>query len=264
MTTQTWTILPLLERTAAYFTDRGVPNPRLDAELLLSDILGMKRIELYMHFDQPVAEPDLARFRTQVQRRGKREPLQYIMGYTEFYGRRFSVTPAVLIPRPETEQLVARALEWLDVHPTATRVLDFGTGSGCIASTVALERPQLQVTAVDASEAALEVAQRNAKQLGATITLTTGCRIMSGMTAVDLIISNPPYIPSAEISKLQPEVAQFEPKLALDGGEDGLAFYRQLLQDAPTQLNTGGALLIETGLGQHADIAIQFNVLDSG
>lgn len=247
MTTAEWTILRLLDWTNAYFSEHGVPNPRLDAELLLSDILNLKRIDLYLNFEKPVAPADLARFKSYVQRRSKREPLQYIVGHTDFFGRRFVVTPDVLIPRPETEQLVARALEWLDAHPQATRVLDFGTGSGCIAITLALERPQLQVSAVDVSEAALAVATKNVEALNAIVNFVTG---PVAMVTFDLVISNPPYIPSEEVPELQHEVSRHEPHLALDGGKDGLAFYRKLLSNAADQLQTGGALALEIGDGQ--------------
>lgn len=276
MTAPEWTILKLLDWTTAYFTDHGVPNPRLDAELLLSDILKLRRIDLYLNFEKPVAPSDLARFKLLIQRRGKREPLQHILGHADFFGRRFSVTPDVLIPRPETEQLVVRAMEWLDAHPHATQVLDIGTGSGCIAITLALERPTLQVTAVDISEAALEVARGNAETLGASLLLRhprSEFQVLAGTQlscttsgspptlyshcgddVFDLIISNPPYIPTGDIADLQTEVSRFEPHLALDGGEDGLAFYRQLLLDAPPLLKSGGACAMEIGLGQRKSI----------
>lgn len=276
MTTAEWTILKLIDWTTTYFTEHDVLSPRLDAELLLSEILKLKRIDLYLNFEKPVAPSDLAQFKSLIQRRGKREPLQHILGHTDFFGRRFSVTPNVLIPRPETEQLVAHALEWLDAHSTATRVLDLGTGSGCIAITLALERPALQVTAVDVSEAALAVARKNAEKFGASIILrhphsefqvlagtqssctTSGSppplQTLCGDDVCDLLISNPPYIPSGEIDTLQPEVSRFEPRLALDGGEDGLAFYRQLLLDAPSIVKSGGALAIEIGMGQRSAI----------
>ncbi len=242
-----WTILNLLDWTTAYFTQHGVPNPRLDAELLLSEILSLKRLDLYLNFEKPVAAMDLARFKSCVQRRVRREPLQYILGYADFFGRCFRVTPDVLIPRPETEQLVVRALEWLNAHPSATQVLDFGTGSGCIAITLVLEQPQLRMTATDVSEGALAVARENAGRLGAPIAIHHPC---SDNTKFDLVISNPPYIPTAEIPQLQPEVAQFEPHLALDGGKDGLAFYQKLLSFAAGQLRPRGALIVEIGEGQ--------------
>lgn len=248
MTTPEWTILKLLDWTTAYFTEHGVPNPRLDAELVLGDVLNLKRINLYLNFENPVSNADLARFKSKIQRRAQREPLQYILGHTDFFGRRFVVTNDVLIPRPETEQLVVRALEWLDAHPKANHVLDVGTGSGCIAITLALERPQLQVTAVEVSEVAVEVARRNAQNLGTHLNIVVGPA--ATMFKFDLIISNPPYIPTAEIADLQPEVSQYEPRLALDGSADGLAFYRKLLQDASSQLNPGGALALEIGAGQ--------------
>lgn len=277
MTTSEWTILKLLDWTTAYFTEHGVPGPRLDAELLLGDVLHLKRIDLYLNFERAVATSDLARFKSLVQRRAKRQPLQYILEYVEFFGRRFQVTPEVLIPRPETEQLVARALEWLDAHPSATQVLDFGTGSGCIAITLALERPALQVTAVDVSETALRVARENAGALGVNVNFAKSVfsppppgegqgegevqlicpltpTLSQGERGFELIMSNPPYIPSGEIIALQPEVSRFEPRLALDGGEDGLAFYRHLLLSAPPLLKPGGALALEIGTGQRGAI----------
>lgn len=256
MTTAEWTILKLLDWTTAYFTEHGIPNPRLDGELLLGDVLNLRRIDLYLNFEKPVAPADLARFKSLVQRRARREPLQYIQGYVDFFGRRFSVAPDVLIPRPETEQLVVRALEWLDAHPQSTQVLDFGAGSGCIAVTLALERPALQVTAVDVSEVALEVARKNAEGLGAKVNFAKSVFFPPhpGEGGFDLLISNPPYIPNIEIASLQPEVANHEPRLALDGGKDGLAFYRKLLLDAPSLLKPGGALAFEIGLNQRSAI----------
>lgn len=276
MTAPEWTILRLLDWTTTYFAEHGIPSPRLDAELILSEVLHLKRIDLYLNFEKPVAPADLARFKPLIQRRSQREPLQYILGHADFFGRRFRVTPDVLIPRPETEQLVARALEWLDARPHATQVLDVGTGSGCIAITLALERPALQVTAMDISKAALEVARGNAETLGGSLLLRhprsefqalAGTQLSCttsgspptlyshcGNDVFDLIISNPPYIPSEEIAGLQAEVSRFEPRLALDGGKDGLAIYRHLLLDAPPLLKSGGACAIEIGLGQRKAI----------
>jgi release factor glutamine methyltransferase len=252
--TDALTILELLERTTPYFAEHGVPSPRLDAELLLGEVLGLRRIDLYLHFEKPVAETDLGRFRQMVRRRANREPLQYILGHADFWGRRFAVSPDVLIPRPETEQLVVRALEWLDAHPQARRIQDVGTGSGCMAITLALERPHLHVMATDCSEAALHQAHQNAEALGAQVAFETAATEPHVEEPIDLIVSNPPYIPSADIDTLQPEVARFEPRLALEGGKDGLAFYRQLLQDAQRLLNADGALVVEIGAEQRAAI----------
>ncbi len=193
---------------------------------------------------------------TRHQRRAAREPLQYILGSAGFYGRNFKVNRDVLIPRPETEGLVEKVLQWIDAHPHTQRVLDIGTGSGCIAITLALERPNLQVTAVDVSETALAVARENAETLGATI-IPLLCKEGSAQPGevYDIIISNPPYIPAAEVPTLQPEVSQFEPHLALAGGDDGLEIYRQIVQTAPACLVPGGLLALEIGVGQRNFLA---------
>lgn len=247
-----WTVLKLLEWTHGYFAEHDVPSARLDAELSLSHVLNLKRIDLYLNFDKPVAAPDLAAFKALIKRRAAREPLQYILGTAGFYGRSFIVNRDVLIPRPETEGLVEKVLQWIDAHPQTQRVLDIGTGSGCIAITLALERPQLQITAIDISEAALAVARQNAEALGANIIVTPGSDPGSSF---DVIISNPPYIPAAEVPGLQPEVSQFEPHLALAGGDDGLAIYRQIFAAVPHCLAPGGLLALEIGVGQRNFLA---------
>jgi len=194
--------------------------------------------------------------RTLVARRARREPLQYVLGTQEFCGREFQVTPAVLIPRPESALLVAEAIRRCTDHPSAT-IVDVGTGSGCLAVSVALALPDARVIAIDTSAEALVDARRNMVQHGcdAHIDCRQGDLLApldeaNWAQKVDVILSNPPYIADGEIATLQPEVGCFEPRLALAGGMDGMEVHRRLLQQAPIYLTSGGALLMEVGLGQ--------------
>lgn len=248
-----WTPLALVRWTAGYFTEHGVPSPRLDAEVLLCHVLGLRRIDLYLQFDRPVQADERARYRELVRlRAAKRVPVAYLTGVREFWSRSFEVSPAVLIPRPETETLVRTALEW-----PAARVLEVGVGCGAVAATLALERPQLTVVATDCSAAALEVARANVTRLGVADRVSLAGADGLGGTAggrFDLIVSNPPYIATGELAGLAPEL-QHEPQVALDGGRDGLDVIRQILQDAPGLLVTGGAILLEVGFGQAPSVA---------
>ncbi|WP_305044048.1 peptide chain release factor N(5)-glutamine methyltransferase [Geoalkalibacter sp.] len=251
---EVWTVLRVLEWTAVYFRERGIESARLDADLLLAATLGVDRVGLYLRYDQPLNAEELSRFRARVARRARREPLAYILGEVEFWSLSFAVTPAVLIPRPDTEVLVEEALAR---GPDEARVLDVGTGSGAIAISLAVERPAWQVTALDVSPAALEVAQGNARRHGVAERL----RFLPGDLAqlpdeqFDLIVANPPYIPSADLAGLMPDVRDHEPHLALDGGPDGLAAYRALAAQAASRLRSGGCLLVEIGQGQ--EVAVQ-------
>ena len=244
-----WTVLKVLQWTAGYFRDRGIEGGRLDAELLLSDTLQLDRVGLYLNYDRPLSAMELETFRAMVARRAKREPLQYIRGQAEFWSLPFTVNPAVLIPRPDTEVLVEEALQRLS---GPGRILDVGTGSGAIAIAIAHERPEAKVEAVDLSPAALAVARGNAEANGVAERMTFSLgdlRQLQG-AGYDLVVSNPPYIPSAELAGLMPEVREFEPLLALDGGNDGLSAYRLLAAQAGTLLKPGGWLLLEVGIGQ--------------
>lgn len=243
MADRTWTPLALIAWTQGYFARSGVDAPRLSAEVLLAHTLGCDRVRLYLDFDKPIGEAELARYRQLVKRRADGEPTSYLTGTREFYARTFSVDARVLVPRPETELLVEAALAAL---PDAGTVLDLCTGSGCIAIAVALERPTARVLASDVSSGALAVARDNAARLGARVEWMEGDLFapLDGGLRFDVIVSNPPYVPRAEIPGLSREVRR-EPALALDGGEDGLALVRRLVPGAAPLLRPGGTLLVE-------------------
>ncbi len=257
---ETWTSLKLIQWTADYFEKMGIPNPRLDAELLLAHVLKAKRIDLYTQFEKTVLEKHLVPFKELLQRRAKREPLQYILGETEFWGCKIEVTPDVLIPRPETELLVEWALKEGQARgpaPTDPNILDIGTGTGCIAIALATHIPTARVIATDHSKPALEVAQRNiaSHHLADRVALLPSDlapwkSFEAEGQKFDLIISNPPYIRTDQLELLQPEVRDFEPRVALNGGKDGLDFYRRITQDAPRFLKPDGRLLLEIGEDQ--------------
>lgn len=248
-----WTTLKVLTWTTGYLAEKGVENARREAEWLLCEATGLDRVGLYLNFDKPMSEDELAAYRALVTRRGKREPLQHILGSQEFDGLSFLVTPAVLIPRHDTETLLEQALQHAP-HPRS--ILDIGTGSGCIAIALARRLPEAQVTAVDLSVEALALAQRNAELHGAAVEFLQGSFFepVAGRR-FDLIVSNPPYITSADLLALQPEVRDHEPILALDGGPDGLTAYRAIVSQAAAHLEPNGWLLLEVGAGQAADVA---------
>lgn len=253
---QVWTIGAILKWSEQYFGSHGADTPRLDAEVLLSYLLGQKRIFLYVHFDQPLTAEELARYREMVKRRAAGEPVAYICGEKEFMGLTFKVTPAVLVPQPDTETLVEAAIERLKGKEGA-RIADVCTGSGAIALALAHYLPESSVTATDISSDALEIAKQNAEALGLSerVQFFEGDLLapLSGET-FDAIVSNPPYIPSAEIAGLPREV-RAEPIIALDGGADGLDFYRRLVGESAVLLKDGGFLAVECGDTQAGTIA---------
>jgi release factor glutamine methyltransferase len=255
-----WTVLDLLKWTANYFAGKGIENGRLDAELLLAEILKLNRIGLYLNFDRPVQSDELAAFRALIERRARREPLAYILGRCEFWSLNFKVSPEVLIPRGDTETLVAAALK---VLPPGGTLLDVGVGSGAIALALAHERPDLSVEGIDLSPAALALAAENAQTLGlaALVSLRQGDLFaLEGSRQYDVIVSNPPYIASGEKAALMPEVRDFEPHLALFAGNDGLDCYRALIPAAKALLKSCGTLLVEVGAGQAAAVTELFAV----
>lgn len=258
---QTWTVLELLNWTKDHFREAGVENPRLNAELLLGEVLGLERIMLYARFEQPVSLEQRDRFRDLVRRRAAREPLQYLTGRCEFYGRQFDVTPAVMVPREETELLVEKCLEKLPQGELWAA--DVCAGSGVIAVTLAAERPWLRVVATDASREALEVAARNVAKhgVGSRAFLAAGdlaepvaALLPPGRRGVDLLAANPPYVPTAQIETLEPEVRDYEPRAALDGGPDGLDVVRRLVPQAGAVLAPGGWMALELGEGQTGEV----------
>lgn len=247
-----WTIRKVLDWTKGYLSEKGIENARLEAEWMLASVTGHDRVGLYVNFDQPLTDAELATYRGMVARRSKREPLQHILGTQEFCGLDFEVSPSVLIPRYDTEVLVAEALR---VAPAARTVLDIGVGSGCIAVALAKALPAAEVSGVESSPEALELAQRNADRHAARITLFEGSLFEPFKDQrFDLIVSNPPYIPTADLERLQPEVRDYEPRQALDGGADGLDYYRLIVPQAPTYLNPGGWLLVEVGIDQADEV----------
>lgn len=241
-------MLKVLDWTKGYLAEKGVENARLEAEWLLCEVIGLDRVGLYVNFDKPLSGAELALFRGMVARRARREPLQYILGTQEFMGLEFDVTPAALIPRHDTEVLVEEAAKRA---ASANRILDIGVGSGCITVALAKCLPNAEVWGVEKSTEALALAQLNADKHGVRVTLFEGSLFepFPGQR-FDLIVSNPPYIPTGDLDGLQPEVRDFEPRGALDGGADGLDFYRLIIPAAPDHLSPGGQILFEAGLGQ--------------
>jgi release factor glutamine methyltransferase len=253
----TWTILDLIRWTDERFQREGLATPRLDAEILLAETLGVDRVGLYTHFDQPLRPAELAQFKKLIQRRLHREPVAYIVGKREFWSLPFIVTPDVLIPRPETEVLVGEALKVLSPQDQKERdfkILEIGTGSGAVSVALAKELPSAFIVATDLSEEALSIAKKNAAQNG----VRERIRFLKGDlfnplakgSRFELIITNPPYIPQDHFPYLAPEVRDFEPRIALDGGNDGLTFFRQALPRVGEFLNSEGWFLAEIGAGQ--------------
>ncbi len=247
----------MLDRGRAFLRRQGLEEARLEAELLVAHALGLQRLELFLRLDQPVQPDEVVRGRELLVRRAKGEPTAYLLGEREFYGRGFRVNPAVLIPRPETELLVDRAREWAAdrLFPAGgPRVFDLGTGSGCLAVTLALELPGASVEASDVSAEALEVARENAARLGADVLFHQAdgeapLLERRGPKGFDLVVSNPPYVaPDAELAR---EVRDHEPHLALFAPAEDLDHWAlRLLRVAPTVLSPGGVLLVELGFDQ--------------
>lgn len=258
-----WTLLELVNWTTSYFQRASIENPRLNAEMLLCKVTGLKRIMLYASFDRDATPEQREQYRELVMRRAQRCPLQYLLGSCEFYGRAFTVTPAVMVPRQETEIVVEKCLEKLPGDGSGACAAEVGTGSGIIAVTLACERPAVWIAALDSSAEAIEVARRNAERHGVAdrVSLAIGdlCEGLPPCTAQGadgfrLLVSNPPYIPSAQIEGLQPEVRDYEPREALDGGSDGLAVIRKLIPQAVHALGPGGWLVLELGEGQSGKV----------
>jgi release factor glutamine methyltransferase len=247
------TVLEIIRKTTEYFAARSVESPRLNAELLVGHALGKKRMQLYLEFERPLAETELEKIRPLVRRRAQHEPLQYILGETEFAGVKLRVDRRALIPRPETELLVELVTARWGADRSG-RLLDLGTGSGAIALALASSRPGLQITATDASDAALELARENAVNLGLTEKVTFArADWYEGLDgpAFDVVVSNPPYLTADETAATAPEVRDFEPAGALTAADGGVADLARIIAGAPARLAPGGFLALETGPGQH-------------
>ena len=251
------TLVDILTKTEGYFRNRGIDSPRLEAELILSHVLKLERLQLYLDHDRPMGAQELTEIRALVARRGQREPLSWILGERGFHDIVLATGPGVLDPRPDTETLVEAALEQIredDDH--LTYVADIGCGSGAIGLAIAKARPNVRLYAVDLSPEAIALTRENVRRLG----LEKQVAVLQGdllapipaERPIDLVVSNPPYIPSSEIDGLQPEVSVWEPRLALDGGPDGLAAYRRLVPQVAARARR--ALLLEVGHDQAAQV----------
>ncbi|KAA3657609.1 MAG: peptide chain release factor N(5)-glutamine methyltransferase [Calditrichaeota bacterium] len=263
-TVDQWAVVKLIDWSTNYLREKGVENARLSVEQLLSAVLNFSRVQLYLHFDRPLSQDELDTYKSLLLRRANREPLQYILGFTEFYSLKLAVREGVLIPRPETEMLVDKALQLTKMFEGRVRILDIGTGSGNISIALAKNNPQLRITAVDISPEALLVARENAEYhevldkiefLQADI--VDDALIDQFRSQFDIIVSNPPYIASSEKSTLQPEIVYFEPEIALFC-DDSLRFYKRISYLSREIMASGGPLICEIGAEQGEAVAQVF------
>ncbi len=249
---KTWCVLDLLKVSENLLKEKNIENPRLNAELLLCDVLKEPRINLYLNFEKPLNETEISDYRAKIRRRLNREPLQYILGFTEFYGMKFKVTPDVLIPRPETEILVEKAIELISFEAINPNILEIGTGSGCISIAVA-SKVNCNIDAIDISSKALEIAKQNSETHSASSKINfTNKDILTdynNFNSYDIVLSNPPYISAVEMDTMQDEVKNHEPQIALTDKMQGLSFYKKIFElfKATTSKTK---MLIETGDGK--------------
>jgi len=254
---QIWRVIDILNWGEDYFKSKGFESPKKEIEWLLCDLLNYKRIDLYVQFEQPIHRPQLKQLKEWIKRRIGREPLQYITGKTEFYGHKFKITTDVLIPRPETERVVDVALYSIGNIKTP-KVLEVGSGSGCIAIAMGAERNDALIESVDVSETAITQAEKNADLNELS---NIDFKVMDFLKEIpegrfDLLVSNPPYIPEKEMSETMPEVHQYEPKIALTDEGDGLTFYRRFAEVGKSLIKPGGWMVLEVGLGEHPSKAV--------
>jgi release factor glutamine methyltransferase len=276
------TVLEAIRKGTEFLERKGIDSPRLQVELLLAHLLGVKRMDLYLNFERQLQPQQIDALRDMILRRAKHEPLQYILGSVNFCGLEIKVTPAVLIPRPETEILAELCVKYLkeiskktlDLTEAASKVkssdrssylkvIDYGTGSGCIAVYLAVNCHKAQILAVDASERALEVARENAARHGVqdriefikADSILTLCEVPKA----DLLVSNPPYIPTEQIPKLQPEIRDYEPRIAIDGGADGLQVLKHLAEHGGRVLKDHGMIMVEFGDDQEQKLKELFS-----
>ncbi len=252
---------------SSFLKEHQIETPDLEAEVFIRHLYNWDRTKFFFYLNQEIEKEKYGQLQEMVERRIKHEPLQYIIGVQEFYGRDFHVNPNVLIPRPETELLVEEviktATEMFGKENELIKVIDIGTGSGAIAITLALEKPSWELHTVDISDKALETARKNGEHLKANVNFHLGNALEPAIAQgikVDIIVSNPPYIPSEDINTLMEEVKNHEPILALDGGEDGLDFYRDIIEKADYVLNHPGFIAFEIGIGQELAIKNLFEL----
>jgi release factor glutamine methyltransferase len=252
-----WTILKLLQWTTSFFISHNIEGARASAEIILAKALDIKRIDLYLRYDQPLSRHELTLFKTMIKRRVKKEPVAYIIGSKEFWSMDLDVTKDVLIPRPDTECLVEQALAYMPKKGSniSWKILELGTGSGAIILSMASQYPRHRYFASDRSENALQVAKRNAKKhhLFNEILFFAGdwfSPIKNNIHDFDMIVSNPPYIPTHVIEELEPEISLYEPRIALDGGKNGLDNLCLIISQAPSFLKSEGCLMLEMGYDQ--------------
>jgi len=253
------TVLEVIQRSAAFLAKKGVDAPRLQVELLLAGVLQVPRLKLYLDFERKLTGSELESVRELVKRRGNRVPLQHLLGSACFCGLEIKVNGHVLVPRPETELLAEHARQFLStLNAPPSTALDFGTGSGCIAIVLSVRCPSTRMHAVDISPEAINVACENAALHGVAgriqFHLGDGFAALPQGLSFDLIVANPPYIPSAEIDTLAPEVRDYDPRPALDGGADGLDFFRRLASEGARHLRPAGRVMLEFGDGQAEQI----------
>ena len=247
-----WRIIDLINWSELYFKEKSFPNPRSEIEWLLCSLFQCSRLDLYMRFEEPLQKSQLSTLRSWVKRRLKNEPLQYITGSCDFYGRNFLVDANVLIPRPETERLIDESIKCIE-QINCPKILDIGSGSGCISITMAKEREDSAVLGLDFSEESIKISEKNADNLKASNVSFLKMDILNNFPkqSFDLVISNPPYIAMEEISTLMKDVKDYEPEVALTDFNDGLTFYRRYSSLLPYLLNESSSLVLEVGLGNH-------------
>lgn len=249
------TIKEILKLTEEFFQKKELQNSRLDAEILLAEVLGCNRLKLYLDQDKPLEEKEIDLYREYVKKRANHVPIQYILGYTYFYGYKFKVTNDVLIPRPDTEILVEQTINIVN-KKRISRILEIGFGSGCIILSLSKNLPNVEFIGIDISEGAFNIANENLKELNIKNVklVLESIENYKDNDKFDLIVSNPPYISKDEYEKLSKEVLNYEPKIALTDNSDGLKFYRLISQRAKDLLNKNGVLIFEVGYNQAFDV----------
>tara|TARA_B100001250_G_scaffold285808_1_gene247861 strand:- start:4735 stop:5589 length:855 start_codon:yes stop_codon:yes gene_type:complete len=247
-----WRIIDLINWAESYFKEKGFENPRFEIEWLLRSLLNCNRMDVYLRFEEPLSQTQLSTLRDWVKRRVEKEPLQYITGSCDFYGREFLVNKYVLIPRPETERLIDIVIDKMK-SIKSQYILDVGTGSGCIATTLGLEVSKSTVLGLDISDAAIGIANKNKEKLSVGNVSFQELDFLNTIPdgQFDLLVSNPPYIPLGEMDGLMKDVRDFEPTLALTDEKDGLTFYQRFAEIGKDLVKTGGWIILEVGLGEH-------------